>query len=450
MPALPPVLPGSTAGTETPVDRALALCLAGERDTALRWAAAIVREDPQAATALLLCGRLLGEVGRQEVAREALKIAVERAIDLENLPLAVAAAREIEKWGGDPRSCLDGIARAFARDAARQGEGASPPVVLPPASAFQPLPSALTGVALTNKSTEIIHEAKRKLDDHKDRPGLRSLALFGELDEGSLRGFIDAMTPVWLAPGTIVVRQDEEGTDAYFVARGGLEAQRTKGEEIVNLARIVAGDLFGEMALLSRSPRTASVHATRPSVVLRVDKDALDAMAERHPAIAERLALHCRDRMIENLLRTSDVLKAVPAADHGALVSKFQVRVYEKNDALIVQDETATALFLVASGGVAVVRRDGDGDPLLLRTLGPGDVVGEVAMILRRKSNANVVALHPTVTLALPSNDFLSLVRDHPSILAGLYLLSVERDEETNSILSGETSVADESDLELI
>jgi len=445
------VLYGEGLQHETPVDRAMALALAGERDAAMRWAAAIVREDTHAATALLLCGRLLGEAGRHEVAREALRVAVERAIDLENLPLAVAAACESARWGGDEGACLDVVAEAFAKDSKRLGEGATPPVALPPAASFQPLPSALSGVALTNRVTEVVHEARRKLQDQKERPGLRALPLFGELDEESLRGFVGAMTPIWLAPGTVVVTQDEEGAEAYFVARGGLEAQRTMNGETHSLARIVAGDLFGEMALLSRSPRTATVAAHRPSVVLRVEKDLLDSIAEEHPAIADRLALHCRDRLIENLLRTSEVLQAVPTQDHAALVSKFQVRVFEKNDALIVQDQTASALFLIASGGVAVVRRDGDGDPLVLGSLGPGDVVGEVAMILRRKSNANVIAVHPTVCLALPADDFMSLVKDHPSILSGLYLLSVARDEETASILSDETSsVADDKDFELI
>lgn len=443
-------LTGAGVQQETPVDRAMALALAGERDAAMRWAAAIVREDAQAATALLLCGRLLGEAGRHEVAREALRVSVERSIDLENLPLAVAAASEIGRWGGDAGPSLDTIAAAFARGASRTGEGAAPPVALPPAASFQPLPSALSGVALTNRATEIVHEARRKLQEQKDRPGLRQLALFGELDRESLRGFVATMTPVWLAPGTVVVSQGEEGAEAYFVARGGLEAVRVRKDETIRLARIVAGDLFGEMALLSRSPRTATVTADRPSIVLRVEKDVLDAMAEKHPAIGERLALHCRDRLIENLLRTSEVLQAVPASDHPALVSKFQVRVFEKNDALIVQDQSPSALYLIASGAVTAVRREGDGDPLVLGTLQPGDVVGEVAMILRRKANADVIALAPTVCLALRAGDFLSLVKDHPSILAGLYLLAVERDEETASILEDETSVADDKDIELI
>jgi hypothetical protein len=76
---------------ESPADRALQLALAGERDAALRWSAAILRDDPGMPTALCLTGRLLGEGGREEAAREACTTAARRAIDVENLPLAVTA-----------------------------------------------------------------------------------------------------------------------------------------------------------------------------------------------------------------------------------------------------------------------------------------------------------------------------------------------------------------------
>ena len=77
---------------------------------------------------------------------------------------------------------------------------------------------------------------------------------------------------------------------------------------------------------------------------------------------------------------------------------------------------------------------------VFLATLGVGETVGEVALILRRKAHADVVAVHPTVTLHLPREDFIDLVRVHPAILAGLYLLAVERDEETASALRQSTA----------
>jgi len=60
---------------------------------------------------------------------------------------------------------------------------------------------------------------------------------------------------------------------------------------------------------------------------------------------------------------------------------------------------------------------------------------------------ADVVAIHPTVCLFLPIADFLGAVREHPSILAELYLLAVEREEETRAILDEETATVEDFDL---
>jgi hypothetical protein len=61
------------------------------------------------------------------------------------------------------------------------------------------------------------------------------------------------------------------------------------------------------------------------------------------------------------------------------------------------------------------------------------------------------VAVMPTVSLHLPREDFMTLVRLHPSILASLYLRAVERDEETKSILTmSTTTMADADEYVLI
>jgi CRP-like cAMP-binding protein len=85
------------------------------------------------------------------------------------------------------------------------------------------------------------------------------------------------------------------------------------------------------------------------------------------------------------------------------------------------------------------------GEPVVLATLAPGDTVGEVALVLRRKVNADVIAVYPTVTLFLPREEFLSLVQDHPAILHGLYVTAVRRDDETKLALdSAPAAVADD------
>lgn len=444
----PPVLPGSNSPVETPGDRALTLALAGERDAALRWASAMLQLDPKMALALLVTGKLLGDAGRHEAAREACAVAVERAIDLENLPLAVAAAREAEGFGAEIAPLLDIVADAFCKGSSRFGPGASPPAPLPSADSFHPLASALTGVALLNKAIEIVHACSQKLEEEKSRPGIQAIPLFSALEKKSLKELCEAMTPEWVPAGRVVIEQGSEGQDAYWVARGELEARRTRRDETITLARLRNGSLFGEMALLSRAPRAGSVVAIKPAIVVRVSKAALDTMAKEHPSIGTELGVHCRDRMVANLLKTSEILRVVPEADLPALVARFRIVCFEKTERLLEQDVPPPGIYLIASGEVAVVRREeNEAEPLILTMLSPGDVAGEVATVLRRKTNAEVVATHPTVTLFLPVEEFTSLIQVHPSILAEIYLLAIKRDDETRAIMDEEASLAEEFDL---
>jgi CRP-like cAMP-binding protein len=447
----PPDLPGS-ANSDSPLDRALALLLAGEREAALRWSAAVVKQDASVPSALILTCRLLADSGRTEASIEGFELGIKRAIDSGNLPLAVAAVGDLRTLGHDVSKMLDEIAAAFCAGSPRLSDTAAPPPPpLPSSVEFQPLSSFLTGPALLSKVTEIVHDASTEYETVADSepPLVSPLPLFSSLERDGLRALIECFEMFTVPAGKEVIREGEEGAEAYIVARGELEVRRSDGEEEdVTLARLANGALFGEMALLSRAPRAASVVACRPSILLLARRDALEAVAEKRPDVGVELAAHCRRRMVANLVRTSKVLLSVDPADRPALVERFETRVFEKSDKLIEDGKPASGLHLVASGEVAVIGHEEGGEPFVIKTLGPGDVVGEVALVLRRDANADVVAVHPTVTLHLPSEDFVDLIRQHPAILHGLYMLAIERDDETSSVLATSTwSVADEDVL---
>jgi CRP-like cAMP-binding protein len=444
----PPDLPGAQS-SDSPLDRALALLLTGEREAALRWAAAVVQHDASVPSALILTARLLADSNRTEAAVEGFELGVKRAIDTGNLPLAVAAVGDLRLLGVDVGRHLDEIAAAFSAGSPRLSDDATqPPPPLPSASEFSPLSSFLTGPALLSKATEIVHEASKDYESASDSepPLVSPIPLFSALEREGLRALIGCFEMFTVQAGSAVIAEGEEGAEAYIVARGELEVRRTGAEgESITLARLANGALFGEMALLSRAPRAASVVACRPSILLVARREALEEVTERRPEIGIELAAHCRRRMVANLVRTSRLLVAVAGHERPALVERFETKVFEKGDKLIEEGSDTTGLHLIASGEVAIVGHEEGGEPFVIATLGVGETVGEVALVLRRKANADVVAVHPTVTLHLPREDFLDLVRDHPVILAGLYLAAVERDEETTSVLAGSTTnVADD------
>jgi CRP-like cAMP-binding protein len=133
--------------------------------------------------------------------------------------------------------------------------------------------------------------------------------------------------------------------------------------------------------------------------------------------------------------------------ERPALVERFVTRTYEDGDLLISQGQESEGLHLIASGEVAVVHHEGT-ESTVIAKLGVGEVVGEVALVLHRSSSANVIAVCPTVTLHLPRDRFLDLIKKHPAILAELYELAIKRDEETTSIVGQEAS--DAGDVVLI
>jgi cAMP-dependent protein kinase regulator len=443
MPTAPPDLPGASAN-DSPLDRALSLMLADEREAALRWSAAVVEQEEAVPSALILTCRLLADFNRTEAATEGFRLGLERAIDSGNLPLAVAAIADLRKLGVDVDEHVDAVAAAFCSTSPRLTESAPPPPPLPAFAKFQPLSSFLTGPALLSKATQIVHQAKNKYEGNREGQAealVAPLPLFSALEKDGLRALISAFEMITVPAGKRVISQGEEGAEAYIVARGELEVRREgDGEDdgppsTMTLARLTNGALFGEMALLSRAPRAASVVACRPSILLVARRDALEAVAEKRPEVGIELAAHCRRRMVANLVRTSPVLIPIDPSERPALVERFETKVYEKGEKLIAEGRETAGLHLVASGEVAVVGHEG-GEPFVISTLGVGDVVGEVALVLRRKANADVVAVHPTVTLFLPREEFVILIREHPAILQSLYILAIERDEETSSVMS--------------
>ncbi len=87
-----------------------------------------------------------------------------------------------------------------------------------------------------------------------------------------------------------VVQQGAAGDSCYVVRSGRLGVFVTDGLAERQVATLAAGDLFGEMSLLTGEPRSATVRALEDSRLVRVGHAGLRAALERAPDLAQRLA----------------------------------------------------------------------------------------------------------------------------------------------------------------
>jgi NADH dehydrogenase len=90
----------------------------------------------------------------------------------------------------------------------------------------------------------------------------------------------------YFEPGQVVFRQGDRGDRLYVVTEGEVEVMRTVpggGEQF--LRRLGAGECFGEIALVSDTPRSATVRAVKATNVLAVDREAFQAMFASLPPL---------------------------------------------------------------------------------------------------------------------------------------------------------------------
>ncbi len=425
----------------SPLDQAHAHRLAGDEQACLRLAIACARASLEAPAPIALIARVLVDQDRTLLAAEIAARLVDAFVRRGDLPGAVVASTIALDAGEDQAPLIAVIAKAFAKGSPRIGDNPQRPPPFPKID-VQPHLAKLSGDALFAEADDVMRAYLAANDPVPADSPLPELPLFAALSPHELGRLLSAVRVEEISGGQAIVRQDDQGHEAFVIARGLLKVVRSNSGDETLLAQLGPGAMFGEMALLSAAPRSATVIALEPAQLLVLGRAELERAAEGAPELSRELSLFCRGRMQANLMRHARVLSGLPMAQRGELLGKLEMRFFEPGEPLIVREQEAENIYLIASGAVAVSVPEGQ-DRLVLATLGAGDVVGEISMILRRPATADVMAMYPTVAYELSREELRTLMRSYPALLVALYELATRRDDEIRAVSEEESLAAD-------
>ena len=116
--------------------------------------------------------------------------------------------------------------------------------------------------------------------------------LFAKLDALSVSRITDLLHARMVPPETVVIRRGEAPKAMYFIASGEVEVQAAPAP-----VRLRDGDFFGEIALLRRSERTATVRAITRCRLLVLDADDFHELVAAHGDLEEALKMVAEERV---------------------------------------------------------------------------------------------------------------------------------------------------------
>ena len=122
-----------------------------------------------------------------------------------------------------------------------------------------------------------------KRDQKIDR--LKNVPMFSNLNKRQLAELAKHAQSVAIKAGEVLVEQGSQGWEFLFIMEG--KAKVLKNGKAIR--QLTSGDFFGEISLIDREPRTASVIADTDMTLLVVDTRSFDHLLETIPGLQKRV-----------------------------------------------------------------------------------------------------------------------------------------------------------------
>ena len=120
---------------------------------------------------------------------------------------------------------------------------------------------------------------------------------------------------VFLEDNSKLFEINDKSDSFCFLVTGLLKAFIPQKETLVEVGEIYEGEVIGEMGIISNEPRSASIFATRDSVVFKINIDVANKLIMQYPQILLEVATKIADRLrnvqIPNPRKRTDIFSLV-------------------------------------------------------------------------------------------------------------------------------------------
>jgi CRP-like cAMP-binding protein len=241
--------------------------------------------------------------------------------------------------------------------------------------------------------------ARQELDERVNL--LSRIRFLAGLPRNSLAAMASHQEVELFEPGEIVFTAGSAGDRFYLVRSGRLRATAPDGTVF---GTIIPGEGFGELALLDRTERSATVEALEPVELWSLRRGHFNRWVRERYEVAARIRASRGER---SALASLPFFRGLNAQELDRITARMRTVRYGDGDVVFYAGDPGDRYYLIREGKALVTMPDGRP----VRTLGPGDGFGEIALLFSKPRTASVSAVGDLVVAALERVDFVALVK---------------------------------------
>jgi len=223
-----------------------------------------------------------------------------------------------------------------------------------------------------------------------------------------------------------VVCQGDMGSSFFIVLEGEMRVHVAMPEhDRIYLGNLRPGQFFGEFTCLYQLPRSATVTAACPGVLLEFSDLSVTQLARRSPLAGEQMMRTIQTRVVQAMSRSHPALEGIPETDRCWLVEESRVLEFKNGDSIRSKEPLEDACCIIAYGTAkACVERL---DTVLCMHMQAGDMFGGPSAYLRLPPNTRIVALDHCLVCCIPKDIFQSFMNAYGSFEAWVKAHALER-----------------------
>ncbi len=240
---------------------------------------------------------------------------------------------------------------------------------------------------------------------------LAATPLFAGMPSDALQALVANLQLVSLDRGEVLFREGDPSDALYVIVEGEVSFQGD-GPPKVEPDRLGPGSFLGEVALMTDQPRSVTVVCVQAAELLRIDRHTLSRVLANHGDVLRAVLRFVRDRLVDRWMRTSPLFRPFNDTERIELAAKFRFLEIDSGTVVLGAGERPAGLYIVLAGQFLVLRNKS-----AIAQLGPGDLIGETALLSGVAFKSDVVARGKGLALCLPAAVFREVIMTHPHVL---------------------------------